>query len=369
MTVVLLISAMLIAASLIRVLRVDPGFEIDRGLIADLRPAGSTGQQIAFFDQLLERVEALPGVERACAINNVPLDNAGASMTFVAEGQTDADRRSALPMGASDGCFDALRIDLLRGRPFQRTETESVTIVTESMAKALWPDGSDPVGKRIHIGLVSGPLFRVVGVVGDIRATSLEAVSGRQVWMSASRGWPIPQRVIVRTAVEPRSLARPLREVVAALNPDLALANVRTMGDIVGEATASRRFVLALLGGFASIALVLCVVGLYGVLSYQVGRRSREIGIRVALGARRGHVVRTITAQTMISVVLGIAAGAIGARALSPIIASQLFEMSATDVRVYACVAGFVIVLAALACWSPIRRVLAIDPVAVLRSE
>jgi putative ABC transport system permease protein len=369
MTVVLLIAAALTGFSLARVLGVDPGFELEQGIIADVRPQGSTSQQIAFFDRLVERAEALPGVERACAINNVPLDNDGGGMTFVAEGQTDAQRRGALPMGITEGCFDVLRIPLLGGRSFQRRETESVAIVSESMARALWPDGTDPVGSRIHMGLLAGPLFRVVGVASDIRAASLDSAETRQVWMSASRGWPMPQRIIVRTRTAPEALARPLRSLLQEMDPDLALANVRTMRDIVGEATASRRFVLVLLGAFAAIALALCAVGIYGVITYQIGQRTREIGIRVALGASRWHVVRSVARDALVGVAAGIGAGAAGALALSSVIASQLYEVSATDPRVFLAVAMFVVVLALVACLQPVRRILGLNPVAALRAE
>jgi len=368
-TVLLLIAATLTAASLVQVLRVDPGFEIDRGIIADVRAPGAQGDGIRFFDELVTRAEALPGVTRACAINHVPLGNDGGGMTFVAEGKTDAHMQGALPMGVTEGCFETLRIPLLRGRSFQRQETESVAIVNESMAKALWPDGEDPVGRRIHIGLVAGPLFTVIGVVRDIRAAALESAFTRQVWMSASRGWPMPERLILRTEVPPESLARPLRELLGQMNPNLALANVRTMHDIVGEATASRRFVLVLLAGFAGIALTLCAVGIYGMLSYQVGQRTREIGIRVALGARRADVTRTLLGHLAVGVLAGVVAGAAGARALAALIATQLYDMSPTDARVYLGVTLFVLVVAGVACWSPVRRAARVNPVVALRAE
>ena len=369
MTVVLLVAATLTAVSLARVLQVDPGFDVEQALIADVRPLGPTSTRIAFFHDLVDRAEGLPGVQGACGISDVPLDNDGGWMTFVAEGQTDAQRRAALPLGITQGCFDVLRIRLLSGRAFEEREAESVAIVSESMAKTLWPDGTDPVGRRIHIGLVSGPLMPVVGVAQDIRALSLESSNARQVWTSASRGWPMPQRLIVRTDAVPATLARPLRALLADMNPDLALANVRTIHDIVAEATASRRFVLVLLGAFAVVALALCAVGIYGVVAYQVGQRMREIGIRVALGATRGHVIRAMTSQAVIGVIAGLAIGAAGAKGLSSVIASQLYEVSATDPRVYAAVAGFIVMLAVAACWAPMRRMLRVSPVVVLRAE
>jgi predicted permease len=367
MTIVLLVAATLTAASLWRVLGVDPGFTFERGLIADVRPTGSQGENIQFFQTLVERAEALPGVERACAINHIPLANDGGGMTFVPEGRTDADMQGALPMGVTAGCFETLRIPLVSGRTFLATEAESVAIVNESMARRLWPDGSDPVGRRIHIGLVSGPLFTVVGVVKDIRAASLESSFTRQVWMSASRGWPMPQRLILRTSVPPGTLARPLRSILRELDPNLALGNVRTMQDVVGEATASRRFVLWLLGGFAVIALALSMVGIYGLLAHQVGQRTREIGIRVALGSPRRAVIGTVTRPIALGLAGGLIAGLVGARLLSSLIATQLFQMSATDVRVYAGVAAFVTGVALLACWPPTRRATRISPVVAMR--
>jgi ABC-type antimicrobial peptide transport system permease subunit len=182
-----------------------------------------------------------------------------------------------------------------------------------------------------------------------------------------SRGWPQPERLIVRTSAPPESLATPLRDILRELNPDLALANVRTMSDIVGNATASRRFVLVLLGGFAAIAVALCVVGIYGVLSHQVGQRTREIGIRLALGAGARQVMTLVTRQIVAAVLAGLAVGAAGAWALSSILATQLFEMSATDARVYVGVAVFVALVSAAAALPPLRRAIKIEPLTALR--
>jgi hypothetical protein len=349
------------------VLSVDPGFELDRGLIADLRVTGQTSARIGLFDQLVERAEALPGADRACAINHVPLDNNGSSMTYVPWGATYDDRVRALPIGVTDGCFEVLRVTLLAGRPFAQSETESVAILSESTAEALFPGAASVLDKQIHLGVADGPALRVIGVAEDMHAGSLEERGLGQVWTSVSRGWPQPERLIVRTSAPPESLATPLRDILRELNPDLALANVRTMSDIVGNATASRRFVLVLLGGFAAIAVALCVVGIYGVLSHQVGQRTREIGIRLALGAGARQVMTLVTRQIVAAVLAGLAVGAAGAWALSSILATQLFEMSATDARVYAGVAVFVALVSAAAALPPLRRAIKIEPLTALR--
>jgi putative ABC transport system permease protein len=367
LTVVLLVAAALTGASLARVLLVDPGFDASSQLIADVQFVGPSSEAIVFYDDLVTRVEALPGVERACAISAVPLGDDSGGMTFVAEGQTDAERQGAIRLGVTDGCFDTLRMRVLAGRGFQRQETTSVAIVSESMGRSLWPDGSSPVGKRIHIGLAAGPLFEVVGVASDIRAAALESAAARQVWFSASRAWPMPQRLIVRTAVPPTDLARPIRSLLAELAPDLALANVRTMQSVLDASTASRRFVLSLLGGFALIALALCAVGVYGMLAHQVGQRRLEIGIRMALGARPPNVTVLIARQVLTGVGAGVLAGLGAAWALSSFLASQLFQMSATDPRVYGGVAVFVMIVATLAAWPPIRRATRVPPLTALR--
>jgi len=364
---VLLVAAALTGASLARVLMIDPGFDISSGLIADLRFVGSPSDRFAFFDTLVERVEALPGVERACAASAVPIDDDEGGMTFVAEGDTFADRRNAVSLGVTTGCFDALRMRLVAGRPFVRREATPVVIVSASMARALWPDASSAIGRRVHLGLETGPLHEVIGVVTDIRASALESDTTPQVWFPASAPWPTLQRLIVRGLVPPEALGTAVRSVLADLDPDLALANLRTMRDILDAATASRRFVLSLLGGFAIIALALCAVGIHGVLAHQVGQRTTEIGIRLALGARTDHVLSAVARPLVLAVAAGLTAGLTAAWTLSSLLASQLYEMSATDGRIYAAVAAFVVVTAAVAAAPPARRALRIPPGAVLR--
>jgi predicted permease len=371
LSVVLLVVSALVAASLVRVVRVDPGFTFDAGLIADLSLPESRYDSAAgktrFFDSLVERVEALPGVTRACVINQVPLDTASGSMTWVAEGATEM--ISSSPKSASPGCYAVLGVPLLRGRFPASRETEPVVAISQSMVRRLWPDGGDPIGRRVHLGLASGQLFTVVGVVGDIRNTSLERRPGYQVWLPHSSGYFTPRRLAVRALVPPNTLAPALRDILGELDRELALANIRTMHDIVRTATAPRRFTLLLLGGFALIALVLSAVGIYGVLAHLVGQRAREIGIRRALGAGTSHIARVIAGSTALAILIGTGAGLLGAWTLSTVVASLLFEMSATDPRAYVGVALLVGVVAVLAAWPPARRATRLDPLRALRQE
>jgi putative ABC transport system permease protein len=369
LTVVLLIVATLVTGSLARVLAVDQGFDLRRGLIADVTlPAvryGDTDAVVRFFEALVDRVEALPGVERACATNDVPLDNAAFNMTYVAAGSTAL--VSAFPKTVTPGCFEVMGIRALRGRLFAPRETERVAIVSESMARRLWPDGRNPVSERIHLGLPTGDLFTVVGVVPDIRNASLESRAEQQVWMPHTADVFRPARLLVSSTIAPAGLAPSVRGVLRDIDPNLALANVRTMNDVVADATATRRFVLMLLGGFAVVALALSAVGIYGVLAHVVGQRTVEIGIRLALGATARQVMQLVGGQMALWVAAGAAAGFIAAWTGSTAFAALLFQMSPTDLRVYVGVAGFVLVCALVAAWVPTRRAARVDPASVLR--
>jgi len=371
LTVMLLVAAALVATSLARVLQVDPGFRGGGTLVADVNLPwaryDNAVARAAFLEGLLERARELPGVDNACAINEMPLENEG-GMTWVAFGTTRM--VLATHKSASAGCFEVLGVPLVRGRLPRTPEREPVVLLSESMAAALWSDGRDPIGERVHMGLAGGPSMTVIGVVGDIHNVSLERDLRRQVWMPHDIGYFPPSRVLVSTgpgSVAPATLAAPLRAILRDLDDTLALANVRTIDDIVGRATAPRRFVLWLLGGFAAIALLLSAVGIYGVLAHLVGQRTQEIGLRRALGAPTGHITRLVAGTVGLAIALGAAAGLAGAWGVSSIVASLLYEMSATDARVYAAVALFVGAVAALAAWPPARRAARVEPLRALR--
>ena len=379
-TVVLLIVASLVSISLLRVLRVNPGFDLSHSLVANVSlPGGkysSAADRTRFFDAYVERLAAIPGVEAACATNDIPLDNPGANMTFVADGSTAL--VGSNPKTVTPGCFATMQIPILQGRGFSARELEPVAIVSARMAAALWPPAGEQtpvahaasvIGRKIHLGLPTGDVLTVVGVVPDILNVSLESRAERQVWLPHSVGYFPPERVIVRTSVPAEAVAPAMRSALRELDPSLALARVRTMDEVVATATASRRFVLVLFMAFAMVALVLSAVGIYGVLAHVVGQRSREIGIRLALGARRGAVTRMIVGHMAIAIAAGAAAGVLVARLLSTWFASLLFRMSATDATVYAGVVGFVGLTAVVAAWAPTRRAARVNPVSALRAD
>lgn len=370
-TAILLLVAALVARSQMKVLAVDPGFDFDHAVAADVNVPDDRYNTVPaltqFFNRLTESVSAIPGVTHACVTNEVPLDRGPGSMTYVAEGTTRL--VSSLPTTITPGCVDLLQVPLLRGRWFTNAEAFPSVVVSAAMAKALWPDGRDPVGQRIHSGLPTGDVLIVVGVAGDVRLRSLEGAESLVVWLPQSSGYFTPRRLLVRyaaaTGADPVSLRAALKDV----DPTLALANLRSMDDIVARATSPRRFALFLLATFAVMAVVLCAVGIYSLLAHLVGHRTQEIGIRVALGAQPGVVARLVVQQLMAAVTMGIVAGLWSAAALSSTVSALLFGVTATEPRLYVMVAVGVLVLAGLAAWVPTRRALRIEPVIALRAD
>jgi putative ABC transport system permease protein len=242
-------------------------------------------------------------------------------------------------------------------------------MVSASMARALFPDGRNPVGQRVHFGVPTAYLLTIVGVLDDIRDGTLETSHGRHVWAPQSLGNFPPARVLVRYGNDRVYDDGALKAAVNELAPDVALARPRALTDIVLRATSNRRFVLFLLSGFAAVAVLLCAVGLYGLIAHAVGQRTREIGIRMALGARSGQVLRLLLSQISIAVGIGIAAGLLGARALTRLVGALLYGITSTDVATYAGVAVVVMVITALSIWPPSRRALRIDPRSAMQSE
>ena len=371
MTAVLLVTATLVAASQRNVLALETGFDPNGVRVADLNvPRGkynSTFEARTFYDALTTRFKALPGVADACVANEVPLDRGLGIMTYVPEGTEK--RVSAWPNIITPACIDVYRLQLLAGRRVTNDEPVPSIMVSATMAKALFSDGRNPIGQRVHLGLPTGDLLTIAGVVNDIRDGTLETSHGRHVWTPQSLGhFPI-SRVLVRYRSDAAFDDNALRAAVGELAPDLALARPRSLSDIVLRATSNRRFALFLLTGFAAVAILLCGVGLYGLLAHAVGQRTREIGIRLALGARSGQVLGLLLWQLSIAVVVGVAAGLYTAKALSRFVSALLYGVTSTDRTIYLAAALMVVAIAALSIWAPARRALRIDPRAAMSGE
>jgi putative ABC transport system permease protein len=328
-------------------------------------------EQAAFFHQVLDRVSTLPGVRNAGAATFLPLD-----LDFVFDVQkpghtAENEGITSNYFAISPSYIQAMGIPVVKGRVFSDQDNAQgprVAIINETLARRLFPD-EDPIGQRVFI--TNGPLQwnEVVGVVGDTKQRSLDTPAPPQVYE------PYPQHpwswmsLVVRTSGDPLSLAGAVRQQVAAVDKDQPVADIRSMEEIVSQSVGQQRFSLLLLSVFAGLALVLAAVGIYGVMAYSVTQRTREIGIRMALGAKPGDVLRLIVGKGMVLALAGVAAGLAGALALSRFLASLLFEVRPTDPVTFALVSAVLVAVALAASYLPARRATKVDPLVALRYE
>lgn len=375
LALVLVVAAGLLAKNLWRLGRLDPGFEpggkiaMQVSLHRERRPEPA-GQQ-AFFEALLERAAALPGVEAAAGISELPLSGRNAITTFSVPGVEPAAGEEEPWAGerqVTPGYFALLGVPLLAGRDFtaaDRAGAEPVVIVNESLARRFWP-GQGAVGKRLDLGRTEA---RVVGVVGDVRHDRLDGEPPLEIYGPFAQ---IPRRrmeVVVRAGELTPPFAAALRQAVWSLAPDQPVGELRPVSEVVEASLAPQRFPSLLLGLFAAVALALAAVGIYGVVAYSVSRRRRELGIRLALGAQAGQVLRLVAAQGARPVAAGLASGLLGALLLTRLLDRFLYQVSPTDPATFTAVALFLAAVAALACYLPARRATRIDPAANLRQE
>jgi putative ABC transport system permease protein len=375
LALVLLVGAALLLRSFDRLQRVDTGFEPEGVLtLRLLLPASKypgDPQLAAFYEQLTERVAALPGVEAAGIINAVPLASGTPYNTFTIQGRAPDPNavEDAETFSVSPGYFRSLGIPLRSGRLLESQDGASaqpVALINETMARRFWA-GRDPLGARVSLDATNW--FTVVGIVGDVRNAALQKEPHAQLYFPASQ---LPRRAMflaVRTTGEPMGLVGSLRREVSTLDPDLPLADIATMEQRLGRAAAKPRVNVLLLGGFAAVALLLAGIGIYGVISQMVVQRTREIGIRMALGARQRDVLRLMILQGMTPALVGIALGLAVAWASSRLMAKLLYGVSATDPVSFFTVPIFLAAVAFLAAWLPARRARRVDPTEALRQE
>ena len=377
----LLIAAGLLLRSFARLQSVRPGFE-PRGVMTAMLSLPDVkypdeARQAQFFDQLLLRVSALPGVEHAATVYPLPLSGARYGLSFVVAGRpqpppTEVPRAEIAAI--SSEYFRAMGIPLHSGRAFtnqDRIGSQPVLIVNGTMARKLWP-GESPLGKRITFDTPTDPKARwltVVGMVGEVRAAALGKEPESQAY------WPQQQRpfsevaLVLRTSQPPATLVPPVRQVVQSLDRDLPLDRVQTLEAVVAASLSQNRVKTLLIGIFGALALLLAAVGIYGLVSYTVAQRTHEIGIRVALGAGRREVLGMVIAQGMGLVAAGLAVGLALAWAATRLMADQLYEVSATDPLTFAGVPLLLAAVALAANWLPAHRATQIDPLEALRAE
>jgi putative ABC transport system permease protein len=373
-----MIGAGLLVRSFVLLRGVYPGFRTDGVLTARMSVSGgrNTGldRRIVFFQQLTERVAALPGVGAVGAVNGVPLSGLGVGTPFAVAGRPvpiAAQRPMAIMRSITPGYFRAMEIPLVAGRLLTDADTAQrppVILVSQTLARKFWPDGS-AIGGRIAIDLIPDRVAEIVGVVGDVKPDRIEGEDWPTIYNPYAQAAVGTMTLTVRTAGAPMALASALVREVHQLDPDQAAAEVRPMEEIVDQAVSNERFNTILLGVFAVVAFLLAAVGIYGVISYDVSQRSNEIGIRMALGAQASDVLRLVLGQGAKLAVYGIVAGLAGAGALTRLMGAMLFGVKPTDAWTFASISILLAVVALAASYLPSRRAMALDPVTALRHE
>jgi putative ABC transport system permease protein len=379
LALVLLAGSGLLIRSFNRLLAVDPGFQSKGILTARVELPSSKYKDdpkiSEFYAQLLERIRQLPGVRFASADAYLPFTGGIAGTGVDVEGRPPlppAEQPEVDVAIVEPHFFETLGIPVLSGRSFTDREAREVThttVISESMAKKLWPN-EDPIGKRVTIHMKDQDVpSQVVGVVGDVKHAGLDA----EVHPTAY--WPHPElaysfmTLVIRTDGDPLALAPAVRQAVWSLDRDQPVVDLRTMEDLLWASLARARFSTVVLAVFAGMALLLAITGIYGVVSYSVAERTREIGIRVALGAQRTDVLQIVLRQGLVLAGSGIAIGAAAALAATRLMASLLFGISPSDPLTFASVAGLLIAVALSACYVPARNAMKVDPMVALRYE
>jgi putative ABC transport system permease protein len=375
LALVLLVGAGLLIQSFRRLQDVDPGFNPTNILTLRLflpeSKYGEPGSARAFVDQVLERVAALPGVKAAGTTTYLPM-RGGGDTYFKIEGRPFSGQNqqvTALNPAISHDFLNAMGIPLVKGRPFTDQETKEpakTVIINEAFAGSYFPD-EDPLGKRLMIDMGESATCEIIGVTRDIKQFSLQSESTPTMYLpSIEVGRPT---LVVRTSGDPLALTAAVRAAVQTVDKDQPVANVASMEQILSSSVGEPRFRTLLLSVFAGLALVLAGVGIYGVMSYNVARRTHEIGIRMALGARPGDTIRLVVAQGLTLALVGTAVGLAGAFGLTRLLSSLLFGVSATDPLTFVAISSLLLGVAAVACYIPARRAARVDPMIALRCE
>lgn len=380
LTLVLLAGAGLLARSFLNVMKVSPGFYSESAVAMTLTlPTTITPDEDErlrqFYVQLLDRINQLPGVSAAGGINVLPLADRGANGTFLINDDPSQPGYAEYRV-ASAGYFSAMQIPLLRGRFFNETDKvngQHVAVVSQSLASRYWPNES-PLGKQIQFGNMDTDkhLLEIVGVVGDVRDASLELEARPTVYafsLQRPQWWQVARlAIVVRTQTDTKTLIPALRSTVLGLRSDAPMS-FATLNEVFSSTLEARRFSLVLFGVFGGVALLITLIGLYGMLSYSVAERTRELGIRMALGAQRRNVLALVIKQGITLSAIGIVVGLLGTWALTRLMSSLLFGVTPTDSLTLTAVVAGLMLVALVACYIPARRATKIDPLVALRYE
>jgi len=376
-SLVLLAAAGLLGKSLLRLYRVDPGFRTDHLLTVEVQRSMSDQDKsnwTGFYRQLLARIEALPGVESAGATLALPIEGQSWHIGFKIDGHTydnSFDQPEAEARIVSNNFFDVLKIPLLRGRHFSDHDTKDsphVAVINDAVARTYWPD-QDPVGRFLDTPAFGIGHCEIVGIVGNVRQNKLTDEPSPGIYIPYTQATMPWQTLVIRTKNDPATLNAAIRREVRALDPEQPVGRIATMDQLLEASTTQQRFRAFLLGSFATIALLLSGVGIFGVMAYAVSLRTREIGVRMALGARPADMLALIFAESMVLVSLGVLFGLAGAYGVTRVLNSLLFEVSSTDPFTFAAVTVLLCSVAVVASYIPARRAARVDPMVALRYE
>ncbi len=385
LALVLLVGAALLIQSFTKLLTVPAGFSPERVLTlrVSLPLAGYEQRDavVRFFEQLLDGVRAAPGIVSAGAVAGLPLQSQRGDMDFYMEGETPGPSGSDRPTDwqvVIPGYFEAIGIRLVRGRfiaASDRAESPAVVLINETLAHTFFPE-RDPIGRQIRGSGPDVPWMTIVGVVGDVRQDALDVLPVPEIYMPHSQFTPFWRdstlrtfTITVKTAGDPALATSIVRQQLRTLDPNIPISTVLTMDEIVARSVAERRLYMWLLGCFAAVALLLAVVGTYGVLAYQITERTREFGVRMALGARAADILRMVVQQGMTPAVGGVLVGLAGAAGTTRVMSTLLFETEPLNAVTFSGMAALLLTAAFVACCVPARRATRVDPSTALRAE
>jgi predicted permease len=387
LSLILLAGAGLLLRSFWHVLEVRPGFNPSHVITAQIwipvpndpstDPYRSTDKRAAFLMEILRRVSVLPSVQEAAigSTNSLPLGQARNGFPFTIQGRpADSERAPVAEFAsASPEYFRVLQVPLLAGRNFAESDADKaqqVALIDQTLQRRYWPD-EDPLGKQVKIGPANAQnrWLTIVGVVGDIKSDGFDAPTAPHIYLSVRQNPGYASVIYVRSAGNPEGLGEAIRHEVQSLDPNIPVFSVRTMDEVIARSMAERRFALQLLGVFATVALLLAAIGIYGVMAYSFSQRTHEIGIRIALGAQRMDILRMAVGEGMQLVTIGLVFGLVGAVVITRFVRTMLFDVSPADPLTFAAISAILAGVAFLACYIPARRATRVDPLVALREE
>jgi putative ABC transport system permease protein len=372
LSLVLLVGAGLLVKSFARLMNVNPGFDADHLLTFSigLPSSADSAHQLAFYQQVMERLQSLPGVQAVGAVSRLPLAGGNSSRSFSVPG--DRNEHNADIRVSTADYFRTMGIPLLKGRGFSQSDVGSslnVIVINEVLARTVFA-GQDPIGKQLTNFGPDSLTLQIIGVIGNVRHVGLDTAPNSEIYQLLGQAqWPSMFVAIRSGTSDPTSVTATAQSAVWSVNHDVPLASIRTMQEVIANSVQRRRFSMLVLTMFAAVAMLLAAIGLYGVMSYSVAQRTKEIGIRMALGARRPDVLGLVVKQGMALVLIGIAAGTILSLATTRLISGMLFGITATDPLTFAGVAALLGAVAFLANYLPARRAASVDPMVALRYE